>query len=148
MAITTISVDTETAAKLDRLAKANKVAKKEYISYALNYFEKYGINPVKHESPAQEMQTLIKRVNQIVAFIRKQEQEVLHPLCEATTATNAKIENALPDLLTVKRFEGFMDALDESMKWQEQKWDEREKRLEIMYERLSKLFEILEQFEQ
>ena len=41
-----------------------------------------------------------------------------------------------------------MDALDESMKWQEQKWDEREKRLEIMYERLSKLFEILEQFEQ
>lgn len=46
MAITTISVDTETAAKLDRLAKANKVAKKEYISYALNYFEKYGINPV------------------------------------------------------------------------------------------------------
>jgi beta-lactamase regulating signal transducer with metallopeptidase domain len=71
MAITTISVDTETAAKLDRLAKANKVAKKEYISYALNYFEKYGINPVKHESPAQEMQTLIKRVNQIVAFIRK-----------------------------------------------------------------------------
>lgn len=147
MAITTISVDTETAAKLDRLAKANKVAKKEYISYALNYFEKYGINPVKHESPAQEMQTLIKRVNQIVAFIRKQEQEVLHPLCEATTVTNAKIENALPDL-TVKRFEGFMDALDESMKWQEQKWDEREKRLEIMYERLSKLFEILEQFEQ
>lgn len=148
MAITTISVDTETAAKLDRLAKANKVAKKEYISYALNYFEKYGINPVKHESPAQEMQTLIKRVNQIVAFIRKQEQEVLHPLCEATTVTNAKIENALTDLLTVKRFEGFMDALDESMKWQEQKWDEREKRLEIMYERLSKLFEILEQFEQ
>ena len=70
------------------------------------------------------------------------------PLCEATTVTNAKIENALPDLLTVKRFEGFMDALDESMKWQEQKWDEREKRLEIMYERLSKLFEILEQFEQ
>lgn len=50
--------------------------------------------------------------------------------------------------MTVKRFEGFMDALDESMKWQEQKWDEREKRLEIMYERLSKLFEILEQFEQ
>ena len=110
MAITTISVDTETAAKLDRLAKANKVAKKEYISYALNYFEKYGINPVKHESPAQEMQTLIKRVNQIVAFIRKQEQEVLHPLCEATTVTNAKIENAIPDILTVKRFEGFMDA--------------------------------------
>lgn len=46
MAITTISVDTETAAKLDRLAKANKVAKKEYISYALNYFEKYVENPV------------------------------------------------------------------------------------------------------
>ena len=145
MAITTISVDTETAAKLDRLAKANKVAKKGYISYALDYFEKYGINPVKHESPAQEMQILIKRINQVVAFIRKQEQEILHPICEATIVTNAKIENALPDLLTVKRFEGFMDALDESMKWQEQKWDEREKRLNILYERLSRLFEFLGQ---
>lgn len=145
MAITTISVDTATAAKLDRLAKANKVAKKEYISCALDYFEKYGINPVRHESPAQEMQTLIKRVNQIVAFIRRQEQDILHPLCEATTVTNAKIENVLPDLLTVKRFEGFMGALDESMKWQEQKWDEREKRLDVLYERLSRLFEFLGQ---
>jgi ribosomal protein S15P/S13E len=145
MPITTISVSMETAAKLDRLSKANKVTKKEYISCALEYFEKYGINPVKHESPAQEMQTLIKRVNQIVAFIRKQEKDVLHPLCEATTVTNARIENVLSDLLTVKRFEGFMGALDESMKWQEQKWDEREKRLDVLYERISNLLEYLGQ---
>ena len=133
MAITTISVDTETAAKLDRLAKANKVAKKEYISYALDYFEKYGINPVKHESPAQEMQTLIKRVNQIVAFIRKQEQEILHPLCEATTVPNARIESTLSELLTKDRFERFMDALEEYLSVSNKQLDEQERRLTELY---------------
>lgn len=142
MAITTISVDTETAAKLDRLAKANKVAKKEYISYALDYFEKYGINPVKHESPAQEMQTLIKRVNQIVAFIRKQEQEILHPLCEATTVTNAKIESSLSELLTKDRFERFMDALEENLSVSNKQLDEQERRLNELYEKIQSFFRI------
>ena len=35
-----------------------------FLSCALEYFEKYGINPVEHESPAKEMQKLIKRCDQ------------------------------------------------------------------------------------
>ena len=53
---TTVAVERTTFAKLDRLAKANSVSKMEYITHAINYFEKYGINPVEHESPAQEME--------------------------------------------------------------------------------------------
>ena len=53
---TTVAVERTTFAKLDRLAKANSVSKMEFITHAINYFEKYGINPVEHESPAQEMQ--------------------------------------------------------------------------------------------
>ena len=60
---TTVAVERTTFAKLDRLAKANSVSKMEYITHAINYFEKYGINPVEHESPAQEMQKLIKRMD-------------------------------------------------------------------------------------
>jgi hypothetical protein len=44
---TTVAVERTTFAKLDRLAKANSVSKMEFITHAINYFEKYGINPVE-----------------------------------------------------------------------------------------------------
>ena len=66
---TTVAVERTTFTKLDRLAKANNVSKMEFLTHAINYFEKYGINPVEHESPAQEMQKLIKRMDQVFAFI-------------------------------------------------------------------------------
>ena len=69
---TSVTIDRKTFARLDRLAKSNNVSKKEFLSCALEYFEKYGINPVEHESPAKEMQKLIKRCDQVIAFIRKQ----------------------------------------------------------------------------
>ena len=80
---TTVAVERTTFAKLDRLAKANSVSKMEYITHAINYFEKYGINPVEHESPAQEMQKLIKRMDQVFAFLKKQETDLVRPACEA-----------------------------------------------------------------
>ncbi|KAB3976349.1 ribbon-helix-helix domain-containing protein, partial [Bacteroides uniformis] len=51
---TTVTIDQKTFATLDRLAKSNDVSKKEFLSCALEYFEKYGINPGQHESPAKE----------------------------------------------------------------------------------------------
>lgn len=65
---TSVTIDRKTFARLDRLAKSNNVSKKEFLSCALEYFEKYGINPVEHESPAKEMQKLIKRCDQVIAF--------------------------------------------------------------------------------
>lgn len=38
---TTVTIDTNTGARLERLAKANGVSKKEFISLSLDYFEKY-----------------------------------------------------------------------------------------------------------
>ena len=42
---TTVTIDTDTGARLERLAKANGVSKKEFISLSLDFFEKYGIIP-------------------------------------------------------------------------------------------------------
>ena len=36
--------------------------RKTFLSCALEYFEKYGINPVEHESPAKEMRNLSNAV--------------------------------------------------------------------------------------
>ena len=87
---TSVTIDRKTFARLDRLAKSNNVSKKEFLSCALEYFEKYGINPVEHESPAKEMQKLIKRCDQVIAFIRKQEQDFLRPACEAMGRTSMR----------------------------------------------------------
>lgn len=99
---TTVTIDQKTFATLDRLAKSNDVSKKEFLSCALEYFEKYGINPVQHESPAKEMQKLIKRCDQVIAFIRKQEQDILRPACAAISTTEARIERVLDKLATAE----------------------------------------------
>ena len=88
---TSVTIDRKTFARLDRLAKSNNVSKKEFLSCALEYFEKYGINPVEHESPAKEMQKLIKRCDQVIAFILKQEQDFLRPACEAMGSTSMRV---------------------------------------------------------
>lgn len=132
----TVAVSPEIGKKLERFCASCGITKKDFISLSLDYFQRYGINPVKHESPAQEMQSLIKRVNQIVAFIRKQEQEALRPLCEATAVTNTHIENVLSDLfLVVKRFEGAMDVWEEKLSVSN-KLNEQERRLNELYEKI------------
>ena len=75
---TTVAVERTTFTKLDRLAKANNVSKMEFLTHAINYFEKYGINPVEHESPAQEMQKLIKRMDQVCVRLVKLWPEPAH----------------------------------------------------------------------
>ena len=81
---TTVAVERTTFAKLDRLAKANSVSKMEYITHAINYFEKYGINPVEHESPAQR------------------------PACEALAGASTQITISLSSLLSEEKFRRFL----------------------------------------
>lgn len=97
---TTVTIDRQTAAKLDKLAKANKVTKKEFFAAALDYFERNGINPLEHESPAKEMQKLIKRVDQVVSFIKVQERDILRPMLEAVSASEARINKDLDNIAT------------------------------------------------
>lgn len=127
---TTVTIDRQTAVRLDRLAKANKVSKKEFITCALEYFEKYGINPVQHESPAQEMQKLIKRIDQVVAFIRKQEQDILRPACSAISMSEARIERVIGKLATSGQVDELKKAIADQQ--QRQNYDARNLRADIV----------------
>ena len=88
---TSVTIDRKTFARLDRLAKSNNVSKKEFLSCALEYFEKYGINPVEHESPAKEMQKLIRRIDQVVAFQKVQERDFIRPAMQSVMKTEERI---------------------------------------------------------
>lgn len=105
---TTVAVERTTFTKLDRLAKANNVSKMEFLTHAINYFEKYGINPVEHESPAQEMQKLIKRMDQVFAFLKKQETDLVRPACEALAGASTQITISLLSLLSEEKFRRFL----------------------------------------
>lgn len=105
---TTVAVERTTFTKLDRLAKANNVSKMEFLTHAINYFEKYGINPVEHESPAQEMQKLIKRMDQVFAFLKKQETDLVRPACEALAGASTQITISLSSILSEEKFRRFL----------------------------------------
>ena len=109
---TSVTIDRKTFARLDRLAKSNNVSKKDFLSCALEYFDKYGINPVEHESPAKEMQKLIKRCDQVIAFIRKQEQDFLRPACEAMGSTSMRVTMSMDSILTEKKFSQYQKDND------------------------------------
>ena len=112
--ITTVSIDSETGAKLDRLAKSNNLSKKALLSLMLDYFEKYGINPAEHESPAQEMQKLIKRVDQIVGFIKVQEKELIRPLVASVSMTEERIKSDLDNIAKKEKLQEFIDAVSKN----------------------------------
>lgn len=66
-----------------------------FVETSLKYFEKNGINPAEHESPAAEMLKLIKRIDSVVAFIRKQESDLLRPMVESVSLSENRIQREL-----------------------------------------------------
>lgn len=127
--ITTVSIDSETGVKLDRLAKSNNLSKKALLSLMLDYFEKYGINPAEHESPAQEMQKLIKRVDQIVGFIKVQEKDLIRPLVASVSMTEERIKVNLDNMAKKEKLQEFIDAVSRNTAVQQ---EQKRKLIEVI----------------
>jgi len=98
--------------KLKRYCAHNKLGLGEFVSAALLYFEKNGLNPATHESPAVEMNRLIKRLDQVIAFIRKQESDLLRPLVEAVSVSEARIDKSLQQVATAGQTQVLAQSLD------------------------------------
>lgn len=79
MADKTIGVSEATAQDLGRVASKNKVSRDMAISKMLMFFQTYGIDPFNYEAPHEEMTKIIKRFDQMFAFLKKQEKSILIP---------------------------------------------------------------------
>lgn len=108
----TVAVSPEIGKKLERFCDSCGITKKDFISLSLDYFQRYGINPAKHESPAKEMEKLIKKNDQVIGFIRKQEQDILRPMLEAITTTEERIKANIGSLATSDKLIEFIQAVD------------------------------------
>lgn len=97
---TTVTIDQKHTQILSKLCARNRTNKKEFLCSAIVYLEKYGINPLEHDSPAMEMNKLIKRVDQVIRFIKVQEKEMLRPALEAICSSEERIKVYLNSIAT------------------------------------------------
>lgn len=68
------------------------------------------------------MEKLIKKNDQVIGFIRKQEQDILRPMLEAITTTEARIK---ADFDSLAKYEKICEFVDASMKVSEDIADEK-----------------------
>jgi hypothetical protein len=94
MAQKSIGISEATAADLAREANKHKVSRDKVISKMLDFFRIYGIDPFNYDAPADEMQKIIKRMDSVVAFIKKQEKDILIPTL-TRLSTKEDITNGL-----------------------------------------------------
>ena len=84
---TTISIDKETAALVEKLCKRYSLKKSEVVKLAFGYIDKAHINPSETpESVKSELAKINKRQDDIIRFIRHYEEEQLNPMIRATNS--------------------------------------------------------------
>lgn len=103
--ITTVTIDTATAKLLEMQSKASGVSKKEYINALLEYVKKQGVDPIKDESPQAEIAKINKRLDQVVAFMKVQEKDMMIPTFEALTRVSQTLTNKVEHLYTTEQSE-------------------------------------------
>jgi len=84
---TTISIDKETAALVEKICKRYSLKKSEVVKLAFGYIDKAHINPSEApESVKSELAKINKRQNDIIRFICHYEEEQLNPMIRATSS--------------------------------------------------------------
>ena len=83
---TTISIDKETAALVEKICKRYSLKKSEVVKLAFGYIDKAHINPSEApESVKSELAKINKRQD-IIRFIRHYEEEQLNPMIRTTNS--------------------------------------------------------------
>jgi len=95
-----IAVDDHTHKEAKTLCKTLDLTLGELFKYCVTYVKKTGIDPSKadSESPHKVVKELEKRIGQLVAFIKTQEQEKLNPLLEHLIILTRELDDVLKKL--------------------------------------------------
>ena len=84
---TTVSIDKETAALIEKICKRYSLKKSEVVKLAFGYIDKAHINPSEApESVKSELAKINKRQNDIIRFICHYKEEQLNPMIRATSS--------------------------------------------------------------
>ena len=90
---TTISIDKETAALVEKICKRYSLKKSEVVKLAFGYIDKAHINPSEvPESVKSELAKINKRQDDIIRFIRHYEEEQLNPMVRTANSIAVRFD--------------------------------------------------------
>ena len=90
---TTISIDKETAALVEKICKRYSLKKSEVVKLAFVYIDKAHINPSEApESVKSELAKINKRQDDIIRFIRHYEEEQLNPMIRTANSIAVRFD--------------------------------------------------------
>jgi DNA-binding XRE family transcriptional regulator len=96
---TTIGVDKETNALIEKICKRYSLKKSEVVKLAFAYIDKAHINPADApESVKSELSKINKRQDDIIRFIRHYEEEQLNPMIRTSHTIATKFDSAAKSL--------------------------------------------------
>ena len=99
---TTISIDKETAALVEKICKRYSLKKSEVVKLAFGYIDKAHINPSEApESVKSELAKINKRQDNIIRFIRHYEEEQLNPMIRVTNSIALRFDGIVKALETL-----------------------------------------------
>ena len=99
---TTISIDKETSALVEKLCKRYSLKKSEVVKLAFGYIDKAHINPSEApESVKSELAKINKRQDDIIRFIRHYEEEQLNPMIRTANSIAVRFDTIGKSLETL-----------------------------------------------
>ena len=99
---TTISIDKETAALVEKICKRYSLKKSEVVKLAFVYIDKAHIKPSEApESVKSELAKINKRQDDIIRFIKHYEEKELNPMIRATNSIAVRFDGIVKTLETL-----------------------------------------------
>lgn len=99
---TTISIDKETVALVEKICKRYSLKKSEVVKLAFGYIDKAHINPSEApESVKSELAKINKRQDDIIRFIRHYEEEQLNPMIRTANSIAVRFDTIGKSLETL-----------------------------------------------
>lgn len=112
---TTIAISCRHDDILNQLIAKNSTNKKQFLEKSIEYFDRYDISPLDDfKAPKDELTKVVKKLDQVIAFIRVQERDILKPACVSIIQSSKSIETSLKslnDVATVKHMQDYTRAL-------------------------------------
>ena len=97
--LTTISLSVLDNQRLSEYCKAYSIPKKDFIFNILNYLETNGINIKTHNAPKTELEKIVKRIDHLFAFIKKQETTFFRPALDSVTSSEFALKSSIDNLV-------------------------------------------------
>lgn len=110
-----IAVSEHVHKEIKTLCKTFELTIGEFVKSSTHYFRKTGIDPSKSdsESPHKVVKELERRIGQVIAFIKTQEQDKLNPLLEHLIILTRQLEDTIEKAPKEETFIKVMNRVSE-----------------------------------